>query len=386
MKARFVGGNRLSLLQNGAEYFPALIEALDDAREEIYLETYIFEPDATGLAVAQALSRAVLRGVTVRVIVDGFGSARFTRQLLPQLVELGISVLVYRPERLLSRLHVRRLRRLHRKLVVIDGRTAFVGGINITEDIAAPDLAAPRFDFAVRIEGPLLQAVHAAARRLWEIVAWASFKRRLAVNVPRWRGDHQAGSVRAAFVLRDNIRHRRDIETAYLDAIRNAREEVLIANAYFLPGRSFRQALIDAAARGVKVTVLLQGRVEYRLQHYATQALFDALLKRGVRLVEYMDSFLHAKVAVIDRHWATVGSSNIDPFSLLLAREANVVVRDRDFAAQLHARLTYAIDTSSREVKPEHWARRPIGARLANRLAYGLLRFLIGVVGLRGEH
>jgi cardiolipin synthase len=152
--------------------------------------------------------------------------------------------------------------------------------------------------------------------------------------------------------VRDNLRHRRDIERAYLDAIGAAREEIVLANAYFLPGRRFRRALRAAAGRGVRVTILLQGLVEYRLLHYATQALYGNLLAAGIRIFEYQRSFLHAKVAVIDHHWATVGSSNIDPFSLLLAREANVVVLDRRFAEDLEQSLAAAMRDGARACRP----------------------------------
>ncbi|MEY3202652.1 MAG: cardiolipin synthase ClsB [Pseudomonadota bacterium] len=386
MKPQFLPGNTLTLLQSGAEYFPALRAAIDAASEEIYLESYIFEPDATGREFVSALAQAASRGVRVRVIVDGFGSSAFTGSLAAALQRAGVAVLVYRPERALFSLRARRLRRLHRKLAVIDSRVAFVGGINLIDDFDPPGSTVPRLDYAVRIEGPVLQKIHDAARKLWELVAWASFKRRLALDVPRWQGEAGEGGVRAAFLVRDNIRHRRDIEAAYIQAMRGATREILIANAYFLPGRHFRAAMLAAAARGVAVTVLLQGRVEYWLQHYATQALYGELMAGGVRIIEYDASYLHAKVAVIDARWATVGSSNIDPFSLLLAREANLVVDDEGFATALRSRLLAQIAAHGRVLAPQAWARRSIFARVMNRLAYALLRFCIGVAGYRGEH
>ena len=386
MRPKFRSGNRLTLLQSGTEYFPALLSAIQTAQQEVYLEAYIFEPDATGAAFAAALSAAARRGVKVRVLVDGFGSSRVIDTLMPAMMRDGVAVLVYRPEQVLSPLKMRRLRRLHRKLAVIDARVAFVGGINIIDDFDPPGATVPRLDYAVRVEGPLLRVMHDSVRQLWELVAWASFKRRLALDVPRWQGDEGAGRVRAAFLVRDNIRHRRDIESAYIDAIHRARRDILIANAYFLPGRRFRSALLAAAGRGVKVTVLLQGRVEYWLQHYATQALYGELMAGGVRIVEYDASYLHAKVAVIDGRWATVGSSNIDPFSLLLAREGNLVVRDAAFAGDLGARLGAQMAAHGRELAPQTWARRSLFARVMNRMAYALLRFCIGVAGYRGEH
>ncbi|MDO9189424.1 MAG: phospholipase D-like domain-containing protein, partial [Sulfurimicrobium sp.] len=195
-----------------------------------------------------------------------------------------------------------------------------------------------------------------------------------------------ADGVSAALVLRDNINHRRDIEDAYLDAIDQARGEVIVANAYFLPGRRFRQALISASRRGVKVTLLLQGRVEYLLLHYATRALYGVFLDAGIEIYEYHRSFLHAKVAVVDGIWATVGSSNIDPFSLLLSREANVVVNDADFSVRLKGSLVRAMDEGSRVVTYESWKRQPLYLRLMSWLSYGSVRLLMGVAGYGRMH
>lgn len=386
MKAEFLPGNALELLETGRDFFPALIAAIDAAQREFHLETYIFEDDASGRAVAAALCRAAQRGVAVRVLADGFGAAHFSATLRPQLEAAGVKVLIYRPEIARFRLRRHRLRRLHRKLAVADGRCAFVGGINIVDDIDAARPAPPRFDYAVRIEGPLLAPIHASVRRLWTLVAWAGLRRRLRLPTASPVTAEPRGSTRAAFVIRDNLRHRRDIEEAYLEAIDRARGEILIANAYFLPGGRFRQALLGAAARGVRVTVLLQGRVEYALQHYATQSLYDILLRAGIRIFEYHSSFLHAKVAVIDCCWATVGSSNIDPFSLLLAREANVFVDDKEFAAGLRASLEAAMREGARELRCEDWRRKPWLQRLASRLAYGLVRLMIGIAGFGGKH
>lgn len=386
MRAEFLPGNRITLLETGSAYFPALREAIDAATHEIHLETYIFEADGTGRLIAAALERAARRGVKVRVLVDGFGAREFPEKLMPSLDASGVQVLVYR--RKISPLTLRRhrLRRLHRKVVVVDARLAFVGGINIIDDVSTSGDAQPRYDYAVRVEGPLIAPIHDSARQLWELVAWASFRRRLRALVRTPIVADPCGSMRAAFLVRDNFRHRRDIEDAYLDAIGGARHEIVLANAYFLPGLRFRHALMDAARRGVSVIVLLQGRVEYALLHYATQALFGALLVSGVRIFEYRRSFLHAKVAVIDGRWCTVGSSNIDPFSLLLAREANVVVRDRVFAGELRASLETAMVDGARELRREDWKRKPWYARLVSWFAYSMVRLMIGIAGYGGKH
>jgi len=377
----FHGGNRLTLLRAGAEYFPALEAAFAAAKYEIHLQTYIYQDDATGRLITEALCAAARRGVVVRLMVDGFGARDMSLTLIERLHAAGVRRMVFRP--LLSPWSLRdhRLRRMHRKLVVVDGRVGFVGGINIIDDLDTPRQVPPRYDYAVQVEGPLVPAMREAAARLWALVAWASLKRSMRVRPSFPVDDAPKGGQRAALVVRDNLRHRDDIEDAYLEAIGRARDEIIIANAYFFPGRRFRRALVEAAQRGVRVVLLLQGRVEYLLLHYASRALYGTLLDSGVQIFEYHRSFLHAKVAVIDGQWATVGSSNIDPFSLLLAREANVVADDRGFAAELRKSLHQAMEEGATAVLPQRWAHQPLWKRVPIWLSYGLTRFLMGVVG-----
>ncbi len=385
----FLPGNRIDLLTNGEEYFPALITAIDAASFEVCIETYIFEHDGTGRRVVDALVRAARRGVSARVMVDGFGASGFMPAFGEELLAAGVEVRVYRPESSRFRFRRHRLRRLHRKLVAIDARVAFVGGINIIDDMDASGQTPPRHDYALRIEGPLLADIHAAMQRLWHLLSWASLRQRgrFSARLPSVSsGTGAPGNMTAAFLIRDNLRHRHDIENAYLAAIDGARHEITIANAYFLPGRRFRQALMAAAARGVRVTLLLQGRVEYRLQHYATLALYDALLAAGVHIFEYRRSFLHAKVAVVDGDWATVGSSNIDPFSLLLAREANVVVRNAAFSAGLRGSLYRTMQAGADEIRNDVWKKQALPRRIASWLAYSLVRLMIGLSGYGRKH
>lgn len=384
--AEFVGGNRITLLNSGGEYFPALLAAIDAASSEIYLETYIYADDDIGSAVSAALIRAGARGVSVRVLVDGFGGRNFPQNLLPRLAAGGVQAMLYRPELTRFNLSRHRLRRLHRKLVVIDAQLAFVGGINVVDDHNVPDGMGPRYDYAVQVAGPLLAPIHDAARRMWEIVAWANFKRRFRVHRSLVPTRLPSGEQTAAFLIRDNIRHRNDIANAYLGAIQEARQEIFIANAYFLPGFRFRHALRAAAARGVRIRILLQGVSDHPILHYATQTLYGALLDEGVRIFEHHSHFLHAKVAVVDGEWATVGSSNIDPFSLLLAKEANIVVRDRRFAMELGTSLDQAVATGAREIKRQDLQRMPLYSRLLRWVSYGLVRLMVGLAGYGPRH
>lgn len=375
----FLPGNRITLLRNGTEYFPALERAIDSAVSEIHLQTYIYEDDVIGRRIAAALKRAAQRGVNVCVLLDGFGCNRLPKRVAADMQQAGVEVLFYRPKISPWTFKRNRLRRLHRKVAVVDGRVAFVGGINIIDDMNTPGHTPPRVDYAVQVEGPLLTSIEASVRRLWKRIAWArlrSVKPTRMTPLPA-----TVGNMWAAYVMRDNALHRHDIEEAYLAAIESARNEIVIANAYFLPGTDFRRALISAARRGVRVVLLLQGRVEYWLLRHASRALYRSFLAAGIEIHEYHKSFMHSKVAVIDERWATVGSSNIDPMSLWLAREANIMIDDEGFAQQLRADLEQSIRQGARLLRLDEWAHIGFVRRSMTWLTYNFIRFLMGLVG-----
>ncbi len=385
MALRFVPGNRLALLKNGEQYFPALVESFDSARREIFFETYIFADDETGSLICGALARAAARGVAVHVILDGFGARDFAVRFVRMLEQAGARLLVFRPKISPLSLRRNRLRRMHRKLAVIDGERAYVGGINIIDDYPAGGRMPPRFDYAVRIEGPLVQHVWFEAAKLWARLDWLHTRRRWRVAIPPPGPQVRRGTQSALLLVRDNFRHRSDIEDAYLEMIAGAKGEVLIAIAYFLPGRRFRRALLEAAGRGVRVVLLVQGLSDHPVMQYASRALFGAFLEAGVEIHEYTRSELHAKVAVFDGVLACVGSSNIDPFSLVLAREANVFVNDGRFASSLRAGLCEAIE-SAQQVPPRAWKNLDWTQRMRIWAAYGFARVITSLSGIEGWH
>lgn len=379
---RMTQNNHIALLQNGEEYFPAIEAALDGAMHEIYLESYIFENDNTGKRIVEALRRAAFRGVKIHMLIDGFGSNRFPKTMIDHLEAAGVMVLKFRPRISLWTLRRRRLRRLHRKIVVVDLKVAFVGGINIIDDSDISSQQSIQHDYAVQVEGPLVAEINRSARRVWSRVAWTRLRSGLVLEKERHvLSIEPMGNMRAAFLLRDNIRHRRDIENAYLQAMDHAQFEIILASAYFFPGSNFRHVLLAAAGRGVRVVLLLQGKTDHQLLHYASHALFGTFLDAGIEIYEYRKCLLHAKVAVIDEHWATVGSSNLDPFSLLLSLEANVIIDDTDFAKKLKYSLEQAIKTGAQQVFKNNWRVQTKWLRLACWLCYGLVRFLIGITG-----
>jgi cardiolipin synthase len=363
-RAVYTGGNEVVLLRGGDELFPAMREAIGGALHEVWLATYIFDHDGAARSIADALAAAARRGVRVRVVVDGFGSQHALDDVRGWLEPAGVALAVFRPQRSWwSWLQPGSLRRLHHKLCAVDGEIGFVGGNNVIDD--RHDLNhgwsdAPRLDYAVRVRGPVVGPVEHTLRAMWsravfgrdwrdEVLQIArsgepmAGARRLRARVrlsmrpaqPRAPSEAALPPVRAALIVRDNLRQRRSIERHYIDALRGARQSIDVVSAYFYPGREFRRALLAAARRGVQVRLLLQGKVDYRFAALAAQVLYDELLARGVRIYEYTPAFLHAKVARVDDRWATVGSSNIDPLSLLVNLEANIAVRDRGFVASL---------------------------------------------------
>jgi cardiolipin synthase A/B len=394
-------GHQMALLQGSREFFAALIRAMDRAEREVRLETYIFDFTASGADVAQALIRAAQRGIATHLIVDGLGTGQLPAQWTERFAEAGVQWRVYAPSSTLGLLIPGRWRRLHRKLCVVDGQVAFCGGINILDDFHDPNhgaLQAPRFDFAVRVTGPLVTDAQNSMAQLWlRMQAVRSLKKRqLSAAVDSFRaasreqpptapaplgGAAPPHFFRAALVLRDNIRHRARIERAYRKAISTARQEIIIANAYFVPGGKMRRALEKAAQRGVKVRLLLQGKYEYFMQYYASRPVYGALLRAGVEIHEYSPSFLHAKVAVIDGRWATVGSSNLDPLSMLLAREANVVLEDSLFAQDLRVRLVRAMQEEGRQMDAAEFENRPWRERFKERIALVLMRLALTLHG-----
>ncbi|WP_085317995.1 phospholipase D-like domain-containing protein [Derxia lacustris] len=449
-----LAGNTVRLLTGFDELGPALHAACDAARHDIQFETYIFHDDPSAQALLDCLGRAAARGVKVRLLVDGFGSAHTLGWLIGRCRALGVGLLVYRPFSAWRTLfHPKGLRRLHRKLCVVDGELLFCGGINVIDDrldIHHGRFELPRLDYAVEVRGPVAARALGVMQTTWLRTAlrrdWRRQVRDLAVSPEPWRdlrtlwrglrargelpadtdrlaprpgergpadgeaalagiapapdrgiaadtpsgtGDgpgapgipRASAAPRVALVMRDNLLNRRAIERVYLDAIGAARERVLIVTPYFYPSRQLRQALVGAARRGVRVALLLQGRYDYRIAAWAARALYRELLDAGVRIREYTPTFLHAKVACVDADWATVGSSNIDPLSLLYAREANVVVAGREFNAELAA----SVEAAMARAVPVLQAPSGVAARLAHRAVALVARLVIGLAGQIGR-
>jgi cardiolipin synthase len=387
MNSRWVPGNRITLLENGEGFYPRVFDSIGAAEHEVLLETFIVFDDKVGRELQQALLRAAGRGAKVDVLVDGWGSHDLPSSFMQPLQEAGVKLRSYEPAQRLFGARINMLRRMHRKLVVVDGRRAFVGGLNYSADHLADFGPLAKQDYAVEIEGPLVGQIHAfcraslaapqPARRLW-LQHWRQRRARDDDFGPSDNTNIAAAEgARAAFVTRDNHSHRTDIERHYRAAVRTASQRVLIANAYFFPGYRLLRDLRSAARRGVQVDLVLQGQPDQAWVQRASELLYGYLMRAGVRVYLYSERPLHAKVAVVDDRWATVGSSNLDPTSLSLNLEANIVVRDVAFATRLREQIEHLMQERCERVQlPTPGPLRSAWVALHSLVVYHAMRHL----------
>ncbi len=379
--SRWVEGNAFELLENGEDFFPRVFSAIEAAKHEVWLETFILFEDKIGKQLHAALLGAARRGVSVHALVDGFGSPDLSESYVGELVAAGVKFRTFDPaQRFLGqRLNV--LRRMHRKIVVVDGTLGFIGGINYSADHVADFGPEAKQDYSVQVRGPIVAQMHHFVKN-----AVFTDRRERVPAAPSEQVPEPAGDAGAIFVTRDNYRHKTDIERHYRVALRAARKRVVIANAYFFPGFRFIRELRRAAKRGVDVRLILQGQPDMPIVKTAASLLYEHLVRGGVHIFEYCDRPLHGKVALVDDDWSTVGSSNLDPLSLALNLEANVVIRDKAFNHHLHERLTDLMENSCRSITVPEKSRWDGLRRLRSYFVFHLMRWFPTWAGWLPQH
>lgn len=360
-------GNACQLLRDGVEAYPEMLEAIRRARRSIRLETYMFVTDAVGELFGQALAEAAERGVHVKVLYDAVGSWASRRSFFESLRQRGVDVRAFKPFSLQRGLRYL-LRRDHRKILVVDGTVAFTGGVNIAAHWAPEGQGVAWRDDVLRIEGP---AVHELERRF--LATWRMmFRDRLSRLRRRIRGRAPAAAPvpRKGDVGLAVLSSRRSIHRAYLHAIQRARASVLIAAGYFVPDRRMVAALKDAAKRGVEVRLLLNGgKSDHPFLEHATRAFYEPLMDAGIRIFEWRRGVLHAKTAVVDGVWGTIGSFNLERLSLAFNHEVNAVFADPRLGATLED--SFRLDCGHcREVDPAEFRRRPLWQKAVERVLY----------------
>lgn len=374
-------GNRVEVLQDGREAFPAMLEAIAAAARSVHLEMYIFSDDATGQAFAEALGEAARRGVEVVLLYDSLGCWRTHPWIFDWMRGHGVKVLAYRP------IYPWRKgwgwgRRDHRKILVVDGRIGFTGGINI-DDCWAERSAGGRGwrDTMVRIEGPAALELDRLFVETWEGEARRQ-KRELPIRPcpPRaeisWRERRrlhltggEGGGVPVAIVGNRAYARRRAIRKAYRYAIARARDRILIANPYFVPDHAILRSLKRALRRGVHVSLLLPGTSDVASVQWASRAVYERLLEGGVEIYQWCKPVFHAKTAVIDGVWCTVGTYNLDTQSLRYNLEVTAVIPDPGVASQLERILLGDMAQCTR-VDLAGWRKRPFWWRIPERFFY----------------
>ncbi|MNB57077.1 putative cardiolipin synthase YbhO [compost metagenome] len=379
------GNNRVELLENGEEYFPRVFAAMRAAKSEILLETFIVFEDKVGAELQEILIDAAQRGVRTTVSFDGFGCGELTTGYLTALSEAGVHLQIFDPAPKHLGIRTNWFRRLHRKIVVVDGLVAFVGGINFSGDHLADFGPEAKQDYAVEVQGPavtdihhfaLLQSGRPGRARFW----WQRRRQRRA----EMAFNDLDGQVRLVF--RDNDQHNTDIEDVYLQVLRRAKRRVVIANAYFFPGYRLLREIRNAARRGVEVRLILQGQPDMLVAKLAARMTYDYLLKAGVQIHEYCQRPLHGKVALVDEEWSTVGSSNLDPLSLSLNLEANVLIRDRAFNQHLFERLEDLSQNHCKAMDPSKSPRGRIWHMTVGFLVFHFLRHFPAMAGWLPAH
>ncbi|QBF26549.1 cardiolipin synthase ClsB [Pseudomonas tructae] len=385
MNSPWRADNQVQLLINGEDYFACAFAAIAQARAEILLETFIIYEDKVGRQLQQLLIAAAQRGVKVEMLVDGYGTADLSVDYLRELSDAGVHLQGFDPSPKRLGMRTNLFRRLHRKILVVDGEVGFVGGINYCADHLADFGPMAKQDYAVQVRGPIVADLQRATLTLLEQ------RSALTPGSRRWwqrRLPIAADSEQASITLciRDNQDHPNDIEQHYLQAINTARERITIANAYFFPGYRLLRAIRNAARRGVTVTLVLQGMPDMPWVRLCSRLLYNYLISDGVRIFEYCERPLHGKVALVDRQWSTVGSSNLDPLSLALNLEANLIIRDHAFNARLHQHLHDLTAHRCKAISQQralrgYWWRAPLIF-----LTFHFIRHFPGLVGWLPAH
>lgn len=377
-------GNQITLLENGEEFFPRVFGAIRRAQQSLLLETFILFEDEVGNALHKELLAAAQRGVKIEMMVDGYGSPDLSDEFVHSLTSLGVRFLYYDPRPPVLGMRTNLFRRLHRKIVVVDGVIAFVGGINYSAEHNVSFGPQAKQDYAVEVKGPIVDDIAHYVQQ--EIGSEQKHYRWWGHRSHRPAHNATPGDAQALLVYRDNQEHRDDIEQHYIEMLKSAGQDVIIANAYFFPGYRLLREMRQAARRGVRVRLIVQGKPDMPIVKVGAELLYNYLVEGGVEVYEYCRRPLHAKIAVQDSHWATVGSSNLDPLSLSLNLEANLIIHDREFNQQVRDNLEGLLSADCQRVQESQLPSRSWWQLTKNVVVFHFLRHFPAIAGWLPAH
>ena len=364
-------GNVVKPLRTGKEAFPAMLAAIASAKRHVFFETYILRADRTGDEFKQALVERARNGVAVRLLYDSLGSFGLASAYLAELREAGVAALEYHPL-VPWRARWNLNRRDHQKILVVDDRIGFAGGVNIGDE-ARPveDGGGGWHDLHALVEGPVVLDLSKFFRRTWERAGGDP----LPEILPQKPATDGPGTCAVLAVSNSAVGGRWRLHRAYLKAIRRASKSIHIMNAYFIPDRSLRRAFRRAAKRGVSVRVIVPSYTDVKAVYYASHHLYARLMRSGVRIFEWPERMMHAKMAVIDGVWSTIGSYNLDRRSLLHNLEVGLIIVDRKIGHELEKQFEADL-VACREILPEEWKRRSAWEKAMEWLFYQIRYWL----------
>ncbi len=370
-----VGSDEVRLLRDGVEAFPAMLEAIAAAKREILLEMYWVGADAVGAKFREVLAEKVREGVTVRIIYDAVGSLAIAPSFWHPVTSRGGEVREYHPvSPLRPTFDLARIeQRDHRKILVVDAETGFTGGLNLARPWLPLDEGGQAWrDDVIQVRGYAAKELRTLFYKTWRRVWFRTLPQEIGPsNVPRDLVPLSRKPTAPVYVLASLRRSRRSLRREYLTRINRAEKTIDIANSYFIPDRSVRSALFRAVLRGVRVRVLVPARSDVAVVQFALEAMFETLLRHGVELYCHPGPMMHAKTAIIDDRFATVGSYNLDERSRTKNLEVNVAVLDEAFARYVRGWFDRDVERATR-VDLYEWRARPLARRGVEYMAFAL--------------
>ena len=321
--------SKVKLVRGGREYFDLLIQLINEARESIHLQTYIYDDDETGHRVGDALKEAARRNVSVHLLADGYASQVMSKKFIQELREAGVHVRFFEP--LLKSKHFYFGRRMHHKVFVADTKLSLVGGINVTDRYNDMPGKPAWIDFALYAEGEVSRELCVLC---WK--TWNGFPAKMGLTPCEEKNIYDDLRIQEPYTIKmrrnDWVRRKNEISESYIEMFRHAKSHITILCSYFLPGKVIRHLLSKAASRGVKIKIITAGPSDVMMAKYAERWLYDWLLRNKIELYEYQPAVLHAKVAVCDSEWFTIGSYNVNNVSAYASIELNLDVYNAHLA------------------------------------------------------
>jgi cardiolipin synthase len=372
------GGHAIKLLRSGEQFFAETERAINEAEKFIHFQTYIVDDDETGMRILNALIRAAERGVRVYFLLDAYGGRSFSRNMIRMVEESGIFFRKFSPVFITKGFHLSL--RLHHKILLVDGKVAIIGGINIANRYRGTPLIKEWLDFAIRINGPECSHILLIAKKLWN-KTFISKKERSSemIHNPVFYKDN----VKLKILQNNWYRNKIEILKSYRQALRRSKDHIIIFASYFLPGRNERKLLRNASRRGVDIKIVLSAVSDTWIFNYATIFLYDFILQNNIRIYEYLPSNLHAKVLTVDGIWCTIGSYNLNHLSDYGSVETNADILDPGFTEDFENILTGIINKDCREITVQEFNKRKTWIfRFTGWLSYQIIRFMMRIMFL----